>query len=250
MFLRFNNVSSLKVLLFIIFLPMICFGQKDDYYSDTLSSNIAQYSEKNNSIELIIPIENAFGLRYRNYKADWTKEIYFQLNGERLQLDRQQHYMNDTAVFSFAPTSMTNLISLEGGLGKMKEYWGWTSRLSVSYLKREDSYNYDFLRYRKDPMTEQYYFETNNTNGKTYLNYLTMDRYFMSLDFIRVGINTGIEAHVNVQRFLFSLGTDLFIGKEILLKQRQKDPYDFLDLSNDNPFIFNQFIRFGMGYSF
>ena len=240
----------MKLLLLILILPLTVFCQKDDYYSDTLSSNIAQYAEKNNSIELIIPIQNTFGLRYRNYKSTWTKEIYFHLNEEHQQLNRQQHYMNDTAVFSFAPLSMKNLISIEGGLGKMKEYWGWTSRLSVSYLKKEDSYNYDFLRYHQDPSTNEYYFETKNSNGNEHLNYLTLDRYFMSLDFIRIGINTGIEAHVNVQRFLISLGTDLFIGKEILLKERVNDPYDFLDLSNQNSFVLNQYIRFGLGYSF
>jgi hypothetical protein len=243
-------VRYLKAILLFLFLPVIAFSQKDDYYSDTLSSNISQYSEKNNSIELILPMQNAFGLRYRNYKAKWTKEVYFHLNEEHHQLDRQQHYMNDSAVFSFAPASMTNLISLEGGLGKMKEYWGWSSRLSVSYLKKEDSYSYDFLRYARDPMTNQYYFETKNNGGSDNLNYLTLERYYMSLDFIRVGINTGIEAHVNVQRFLISLGTDLFIGNEILLKQRRNDPYDFLDLSNQNSFVINQYIRFGLGYSF
>ena len=130
-------MRCIKAIWLVIFLPLISYCQKDDYYSDTLSSNIAQYSEKNNSIELIIPIQNAFGLRYRNYKAKWTKEVYFHLNEEHQQLSRQQHYMNDTAVFSFAPSSMTNLISLEGGLGKMREYWGWSSRLSFSYLKKD-----------------------------------------------------------------------------------------------------------------
>lgn len=229
-----------------------CSSQKEDFYSDTLSSNISQYSGKNNSLEVLLSVGNGVGFRYRNYKNPWVRELYFSIDQNLEHMERELDYMNDTALFSFNPAQSYQSMSLEFGLGKMQEFWGWSSRLSVGHYKVEKWCKYDYLKYYEDANTGNLYFEQlAGVFGRVEtLNYQTIEEYTQRLDYLKIGLNSGIEVHANINRFLVSLGMDVFLGCHVFLREKGNDPRVYYPQTNANVLVFEQFGRFGLGYSF